>query len=138
MQAKIPSKSARTREATRKQYERLSSYLENIDCSSKDDKVLDFRSKFTRSQHQFLQKEENFHSSAGVSSDNATAQRYNIDIKDTIQTTINSINDRIALEKKRKLSIKLRVKTSQLAHIHEKASIRRALLLSLNQNINQE
>ena len=135
MQAKVPSKSARTREATRKQCERLSNYLENIDCSSKDEKVLDLRPNFTRSQ--FLQKEENFHSSAGVSSDNATAQRYNIDMKDTIQTIINSINDRIALEKKRKLSIKLKVKTSQLAHIHKKASIRRALLPSLNQNINQ-
>ena len=82
MQTKVPSKSTRTREAKRKQYQRLSNHFENTDCSSEDKKVY-FRPKFTRSQHQFLQKEDNFHSSAGISPDNAIAQsnnqRYSID-----------------------------------------------------------
>ena len=57
MQVQIPSKSVRTREANRKEHQRVSNYLESTDCSSEDEKVY-FRPGFTRSQHQFLQKEK--------------------------------------------------------------------------------
>ena len=39
MQAKIPSKSTRTREAKRKTHQRATNYLETTDCCSEDEKV---------------------------------------------------------------------------------------------------
>ena len=73
MQAKLPSKSAWTREATRKEDQRVSSHLENTDCSSEDEKVY-FRSRFTRSQHQPLRKEEDSQSSADLLFDNSMSK----------------------------------------------------------------
>ena len=53
MQAKVPSKTAPTKEAKRKQHQNVSNYLEGNDCSREGEKVY-FRAKFPRSQHQFL------------------------------------------------------------------------------------
>ena len=82
IQAQIPSKSAQTRGAKRKEHQRVSNYLESTDCSGEDEKVY-FRSRFTRSQHQSLQKEKDLQSSADISSDNSRAkknsQRYSRD-----------------------------------------------------------
>ena len=38
MQAKVPSKSARTKEARRKQHQRVSNCLESTNCSNEDEK----------------------------------------------------------------------------------------------------
>ena len=82
MQAKIPIKSTRVREAKRKKHQRVSYYLESTNCSSKNKKLY-FTPRFTRSQHQLLQKEEELQSSVDISSDNSIAKsnspRYNRD-----------------------------------------------------------
>ena len=73
IQANLPSKSARTREAKRKDHQRVSSHLESTDCSSEDEKVY-FRPRFTRSQHHPLRKEEDSQSSADILSDNSISK----------------------------------------------------------------
>ena len=82
MEAQIPTKSTRTRKAKRKEHQRVNNYLESTDCSSEDEKVY-FRPRFTRSQHQPLQKERDSQSSADISSDNSVAKsncpKYNRD-----------------------------------------------------------
>ena len=87
MQAKLPSKSAWTREAKRKEDQRVSSHLESTDCSSEDEKVY-FRSRFTRSQHQPLRKKEDSQSSADLLSDNSMSKI----VQDTIKTSTSIIN----------------------------------------------
>ena len=73
MQAKLPGKSAWTREAKRKKHQRVSNHLESTDCSSEDEMVY-FRPTFSRSQHQSLQKKEDLQSSADISSDNSVTK----------------------------------------------------------------
>ena len=70
MQAKLPSKSALTKEAKRNKHQRVRNHLESTDSSSEDEKVY-FRPRFTRSQHRLLQKEEDSQSSADILSDNS-------------------------------------------------------------------
>ena len=73
IQAQISGKSARTREAKRKEHLRVSKYLESTDCSSEDEKVY-FRPRFTRSQQQSRQKEKHLQSSEDISYDNSIAK----------------------------------------------------------------
>ena len=73
MQTKISIKSTRIREAKRKEHQRVRNLPESNDCSSKDKRSL--LGQGSRSQHQYLQKEADLQSSAGISYDNSIVKK---------------------------------------------------------------
>ena len=81
------SESTRTREAKRKEHQIVSNYLESTDGSSENEKFY-FRPRFTRSQHQSLQREEDLQSSADILSDNSVAKSNRPGIIETITSSI--------------------------------------------------
>ena len=122
IQAQIPSKSAQTRGAKRKEHQRVSNYLESTDFlvkmkrpilgqDSQEANISPYKKKRTCSQvrisHLIIQEQRKI-------------------VKDTVETITNSVKVRIALNKQGKLTIELKVKSLQPAPSRK------------NQNINQE
>ena len=132
IQAKLPSKSAWTREANRKAHQRVSSHLESTDCSSEDEKVYlgqslqeanisPYGKKRIHSQvqtfHLIIQYQRAIvqgtiktiissikkKTFSQIQTSHLIMQQHKLRVKDTVETITNSVKVRIALNKKGKL-----------------------------------